>query len=94
MTNTIRVHVIQSSEHLIHEYLGIKAIDRMHSHQLEVVKLVCLHSDVKIFIFAFFCSKGAQIFYDEGILQHFYYFQLSSFIFSVLLHSLQCHHLT
>lgn len=32
MTDTNRVHVIQSSEHLIHEYLGIEAANRMHPH--------------------------------------------------------------
>lgn len=59
MANTNRVHVIQSSEHLIHEYFGIESANRVHSHQLEIVELVCLHCNVKILVFPLFCGKGA-----------------------------------
>jgi hypothetical protein len=57
-------------------------------HELKEILVIGLHGYVKVLVFGFISDKGGNYFDDERVIEHFYYFQLSGFIFFVLLHSL------
>jgi hypothetical protein len=89
MANSQRMHIVNSTQHLVHKYFGVEAIERMKPHELKEVLVIGLHSYVKVLVFDLFSDKGGDYFDDEWVIEHFYYFQLSCFVFFVLLHSLQ-----
>ena len=93
MANSQRVHIVYPTQHLVHEYFGINAIKWVKTHKLKEILVIRLHGDVKVLIFGLFSDKGGNYFDDEWIIEHFYYFQLSCFVFLILLHSLQSNHL-
>ncbi len=65
----------------------------MEPHELVEILVIRFHGDVEVLIFGLFSDKGGDYLDDEWIIQHFYYFQFSCFVFFILLHPLQSYHL-
>ncbi len=93
MADSKRVHVIDSTQHLVDVYFGVHGGGRVQAHELKEVLVVGFHGDVEVLVLDLVSDEGGIDFDDEWIIEHFSYIQFSRFVFFVLLHSLQGDHL-